>query len=1481
MVESIDWVVALSLLRWQRTRRSYDENANLAKAGIILLQPDANANFGPESALRRAELAFNVSWQRIASEVLQFAVNLSVRVQHSDVKQRSQALRLLQQVLNVFAVKGNVQQTSLPLNSCNLLLSALAEMLETIQQDTGTMQLLSDVRSVFRFLFGLSSDLAAANFRMYRPPTNVYVDFLKRSLTAVFEALKSVETSDVNEQTIALQHLYMDVVQVALSVFHELQKTQTNKKKVFLSIAKTSLRDFVAYRHALVTLLTQGIPSSKATIALLDNVIEDALFDPEHLCQYDNTMGHCAIWKANQNEMDAAQEGEKGQALKKPRTESMLKASFRLVSYQKNLFDELQRLLLDKDVPVVVKASAGGLFKMLVRGFATRIRAAASTKIEDTKIDLKTNRKRAAIVIATTSTIYSPFKFWSELCAVAYSAFQQETKKIEYLPVIVTLYHALFRVLYECDVYRVTEDTEEREQFQTMEKVLSSFVAILNAEFYDGVTSNTDQIKKECDIVSSAAQCSPNLVSCCLVPILELLGTLAVKQCSVLEKNNCLEEIGSTVVSLIRAYDSMRLLDVFLTSVSAMQRAHEGLYVLFLRPSCEYALRKAFVALPPGQMEILWKQIVEKLKSRALRDDNVVSAREVAVTRLVFSIFLQEIHVLPQNRSKVVELVLFTYKRLLSSCVDDLNEVAVPFTSYQRELFCIFGELLVFDSILDENIRNQTFNLLFAILRGSRFVSVMTQLLNYGSFETTEKKRKHTKVISYSAGHELCSTGIIKLCLFWLRRAEESGDTVNCGTNLSRKGRENVARLVLKYVVKWKCWEAVSFHLPELMANASSDECDQTFREILSSYICEAAVGDLNGPATRLLHDAAFYEIENLRDVAPKSLSIIANQFVHEIQHESVTCMMRPHCFFKLLVEVPSDYLKLKDCSNLFAAVFSFYEAITAAKYYLRDLKSEVCQTLLSWTHMHLSLIRRNDHKTQSQLTEQLRFGARIIFSQLLAGNAISMSLIAEVVGVFLDFGANGFVGELLGSILSNMNGKVEPTLMTRELKGAAVVVEALAVYRTTMPGYCMEEEAFFEKFVEIVILGKVCETMTSPLSFEVFTAIVKYQSFLLNYGKGLPMLVNFVENALTASMKLVVMSDSTSNSKLQGAAWFFFENFCNDYSSFRSFLPPLKTYGCLLAVSLSLGSRDVSELKVKGAMQALVANANREEFCLLLSTVLQELVSCVGRRKLSALLALCLLLDGDQKLNASRRLLLNERKNSILEALLQIFTINALEAEGNSSDICGGRETVYLWNLKVFVLVFCKADFFTWNSFELQHVFKGFEPLLVALSELQSGTPKYKVQDLHELWTLSYTLLLRIVRNHFISLVNGIPHLIQATNALLQLLVLASASPEYSRYCSDWSSNLARLYGYMKEHDVQLRKHVVYLLMAYFVGVTRDKLAVRYQQKLRPGVFALFDVCSSYEKEQLFGALDSTGKSVFKALDTNYKLTHRYVGKV
>lgn len=1491
---------ALKLVRWQQTRRGYDEDAELIRAGCDLLLPDDSGRFGPQSALSRAEQALNVPWQRLTSEVLQFAVFLVTKAKQDEQlrpHQTREGLRLLQLALNVFAVKdkGDKQLTTLPLNACNLLLSALAETLEKIQIGCNALQTLQDANGVFLYLFGLPSERSAAstaNFQMYRPPTNVFALFMKRALMAAFSSLNQLQ-KNCGEEKDQLEHLYVGMVHAVLFVFQELQKTQTNKKKVFLAIAKTSLRDVVAYRHALVDLQNLKVKGVDSIIVLLDRVVEDALFDVEHIRQFDGAMVHCGVWKLDGDSTKSDQNMVQDVSKAKKKRKGGKGAASDLVSYQKNLFDELLGFLTDSEVQPKLKASAGNFFEVLVRGFSTRIRAAAHAKIEDTRTDLKTSRKRAAIVIATTSTTYSPFKFWSELCAVAYLALQRQADA--FLPVLVTVYNALFRVLCECDVYRVTEDTEERDQFQTVEKILSLFLGLLHSQ-NEGCPLDAEQASEECQIVSSAVKCSPNLVNSCLAPIFRLFN-VQVLQCRTPQDadNGCarvLMTASSTVVDLVHAYDSMRLLDNFLLAVFEIQHP-EGLLTLFALPSCENSLRKAFMTLPPGQVDVLWNLFVKKIASYASTSCDSRNTSEVSIARLLFQTFIQEVHVVPQNRSKVVALVSHTHEQLSAPLVKHLEERAGSFSTYERELFCVFGELLLFDSVLSDSVREQTFDVVFDKLEGDQFSYAMQQLL---STNPTGAKRHKTlqsannAISPYSANQGLGAAGIVKVCVYWLRKAYATRTTPLGEMDTSQAEREHVARLVIDYVIRWKCWEAVSFHLPELMVNANVDDCDRFFRKMLDSYLDDIVSGNQDGAARKVICDAEFYEICNLREVAPVSFSSLVSHFTDEVVDKTSTCMAKITALFTFFLDIPVCYLHPRECGKLLLTTVALYKGISLSTDNDPNKTQAVCN-LLEWVRSQfktvgLEVYRAND----SQLLEQLRDGVRFIISQLVVDKSVSVALVAEVFGYYLDIGDNVFVKELLTNVIEKK--KQAPTKFVASMKRVIILVKALALSGKQILHTPKEEKNFINDVVDSVTRDNILKSLDGSLSLEILNALLKYQSLLyirahrnkqqLETGTSLMhLLVKRVGNALAVSMKVIVAQTSSFHDcEHNRSAWTFFKDFCEEYPSFRLFVTPLETYGCLLAASLSLVSNHsasaLEQTDARHALNALVTNANQDEYRLLLATILKELVAGKSSRKISALRALCLLLGGDRKVHASRRQALNERKESVVQTLLHNFSDQSLRI-----GVTSAASELSVLNLKAFVQVFCKAELFTWKTHELQHVFTGFQPLIAAVSSWDVAKKAYSLEQLDELWTLSYTLLLRVIRNHFASLVNGIPHFVQAANALLRMIVLVSVNDKNSRRCSEWSSNLARLYGYMKEHDVQLRKHVVYLLMTFLVGVTRDKLEVRYQQKLRPGVFALLDVCSPYEKEQLYAALDSTGKSLLKTLDTNYKLTHRYVGKV
>ncbi|KAG7401960.1 hypothetical protein PHYBOEH_008481 [Phytophthora boehmeriae] len=1210
--EDFAWDATLALVRWQRTRRGYDRDSDLLQAGFSLLEPDQSGQFGPQSELSRAERAFNLPWQRITSEVLQFAVFLVTKAKQDDElrpEQTRQGLRLLQLALNAFAVKGSggdAQFTTLPLNSCNLLLSALAETLEKAKRDGKLVQMLQDVKAVFLYLFGLPNErttATAASFQMYRPPTNVFADFLKRALTAAFQSLKELLKQEDGYQKSEEERLYVDVVHATLFVFQELQKTQTNKKKVFLTIAKTSLRDMIEYRHELVILEKQGVTGIGEITAMLDHAVVDALFDLEHIHQYDGAMVHCAVWK--QGEDVGYNENIDDDSKAKKRRKGGKGKSAGLVSYQKNLFDELLNFLSDTEVHHVLKGSAGGFFEVLVRGFTTRIRAAAHSKIEDTKTDLKTSRKRAAIVIATTSTTYSPFKFWSELCAVTYLAYQQQAKSSnnDFLSVLVTLYNALFRALCECDVYRVTEDTEEREQFQTMETVLSSFLELLSVERQGNIFGSGDQASEECQIISSAVRCSPNLVNSCLVPIFDLLGSQAARSNLISNNENLNESVVtaacSAVVDLIRAYDSMRLLDGFLRSVFVIQQAPEGLYKLFSRFLCEATLRKSFMTLPPGQVDVVWNLFVEQITSySSTSSDDTRNAHAVALARLLFQTFVQEVHVTPQNRAKVVGLVSHTHEKLLSPLAEQLSGTNESFTFYQRELFCIFGELLMFDSVLDAAAREQTFGAMFEKLKDDQFAFVMEQLLSTEILHP--KKRNKSSKMSDSAdngvttNHGLGAAGIVKICVYWLRKEKASRD-----------GRERVTRLVIEYVIKWKCWEAVSFHLPELMMNASKKECDHFYREIMTAFINESVSEGSEGTAKRIVYDASFYEILSLRGVAPISLAAIGAQHVNEVQHDVPDCMQKVRHFFSFLLGFPVTYLKPQECGDLLSIALSLYKTMSVPQK-LNFGEAEACAKLLEWVQLHFKAVALESFKSedaQPLLENQLRDGACYIVSQIVIDKAVNAALIAEILGHYLDTGSNKFVKELLGNVISNTTKKQKPA---QSLKRAAIVVAGLALCGSKRVTTCEEEMEFIENVVDLLKHEELCEAVNKPVTLEVLNALLKYQAALhaqaqrqkreqKQQGRLSELLVERVGDALASSMKFLVSnSDPTDDAELEHAAWSFYVDFCEEYASFRSFATPLKTFGCLLATALSVVSaKDTivskQEMKLRPGVFALL----------------------------------------------------------------------------------------------------------------------------------------------------------------------------------------------------------------------------------------------------------------------------------------------------
>ncbi|KAF1320339.1 Nucleolar 27s pre-rrna processing, urb2/npa2, c-terminal, partial [Globisporangium splendens] len=1457
------WGETLALVCWRQTRRGCGSDAQLIATGFQLLAPAS-------PLLERAEREFNVTWHRIVAEVVHFAIFLITKAKKDEQQRPEQthhALRLLRLSLTLFATRNHSEAMSIPTNSCNLLLAAMTDVLAGVgikhQQDGAELDVLLDVKC------------------MYKPPTNVFTDFMHRALTTCLARLAKEGVAGKTRQE------YVVLVRAIFVVFQELQRPQMNKKKVFLAIAKTSLRDSIGHRHALAQLQTRQ-PSTEITaiVDLLDRIVVDALFDAEHIREYDGALVHSSIWR-QADPSDAAGNVESVASKTKKRRKN--DGASALVSYQKNLFDEIKAFLSDPAVPLDLRSSVGGFMEVFVGAFALRIRAAAHMKIEDTKTDLKTSKKRAATVIATASTTYSPFKFWLELCVVSFLAFQERhaADAASTVALLTKLYKSLFNALCEADIYRVTEDTEDRGQFEAMESILAAFLKLVNQQGCqpDGTQDEASilLVQEHCQIISSAVRCSPNLVNSSLVSIFSILGdhfmtckqNAAVFTAVVCAGSECL-------VDLVRSYKSMRLLDKFLKSsmsTHSSKRVSEGVYALSSHSLSESVLRRAFMTLPPGQLEVLWTLFTNEFHSKYNGEDDDVFS--MCLVRFVFQIFLQEVHATPQNKTKVASLISKTHETLFTPIAAKLtsSKKSVSFSAGERELFDLFGELLSFYDVMTPAIRADTFDVILAALRKGSLVHAMKELLHMGT--QVVKKSKHALPTKIDRRD---STGIIKLCAFWLRKSASIRKDSPV-TRISESELSSVALLVVEHVIESKCWDAVAFYLPELLEVVSEEKAELLLKVLVTEYLDEEISGAVDGAASRIVRDAAFYEIQTFKVVAPRVLASLATDF------KSVSHLEKTIRLFGFLSHLPETYLDAAQCGELLVNAFAVHASLVQAKDVNSDVE-EALRVLFAWLqgafkHIAVAVYKANDDAMRKSIDN----GARFVFSQLAVGSSnadgtekIGTPLLGGILSFCLDetVGAGAFAGELFRGLISK-KAATETNLFRNALEVEALADLRLSGEKAVVRKVGDEETKFIDALLSLVDAEcsrevPCCDPLDSQQQRQ------KSQESKQSQGQRLQLVLSTrMGTVLTESMKAVVGQEQRSSRD----AWAFYSSFCQHYPAFLPSVS-LETYGCLLVVALSLVlNRERCPEDVAQANKALVANANKDEYRLLLATVAKEIQAPEWNRSVSALKALYLLLQGDRKLTASRRQHLDELKESIVGSLVQNFSRSLATTLASESDAAMASERAELctWNLQVFVLFYTKAELFTWKTHELAHIFIGFQPLIATAAHWRDHF--FSASQLHQVWMLSYTLVLRIVRHHFASLVNGTPHMIQATNALLRLLVVASTDEGMhargfdASHCVEWSSNLVRLYGYMKEHDAQLRKHVVYLMLTYLSSVTRDNLSVSLQQKLRPGVFSLLDICSTYEKEQLYAALDSTGKSLLESLDMSYKLTHRYGDKV
>lgn len=77
------------------------------------------------------------------------------------------------------------------------------------------------------------------------------------------------------------------------------------------------------------------------------------------------------------------------------------------------------------------------------------------------------------------------------------------------------------------------------------------------------------------------------------------------------------------------------------------------------------------------------------------------------------------------------------------------------------------------------------------------------------------------------------------------------------------------------------------------------------------------------------------------------------------------------------------------------------------------------------------------------------------------------------------------------------------------------------------------------------------------------------------------------------------------------------------------------------------------------------------------------------------------------------------------------------------------------------------------------------------------------------------------------------------------------------------------------------MRKCAIYLVGEHIRLSEFESIDAVIRKALLPGIFALLDICSDPEYNQIHKSLDETGKVMFKSLLVDYRRDFKFKGKV
>ncbi|KAG9402249.1 hypothetical protein AC1031_006873 [Aphanomyces cochlioides] len=1360
MAAPIDVSDVVPLLQWTSKSKVKTSSDSTIRIALALLENESN--------LSSIVAQLHVSSARILQAILDYAVHTTIKESTSD------SFHLLSMAML------RIQSYQLSLQSCSQLLNAVVTVLQAhvgiTQADQAVNErLIHNIASIFVRLFeNTTTKTFTPRFGVFKPPTDVYSNFLKDSLTALLALSRVMPCTTIADFILAILHVY-----------HALQTNQSNKKKVFLA-CKQSLQTLITLRAA----MTEQLPFSRSMVDLLDRIVADALFDREHIHGYGGLVMASSQFKPPSPASASKSDNNNGEepAKKKPKlaAKSSAAASFKL-SYQHQLFHEVRDLLKSSNASNIAEFTA-----MLVRQYVDYIRRAT----DDAKPTGDTKKRKAP---QANTAMMPTFTFWLDMTAVAMEVVRvtDGSSTLESEEGL-HLLGCLWDVMNASDIYRVAEDNAEQHQYYYLEQVVASIMdrLVLNAE-----KSLSSVVADETNMFSAMVECSPKILQPHLARVFDYLAL----RCGAARNDQDKRLAATCLAKLVESYDAMRLLEEFfgtLFDISTPEATTAICDLFHDAPRLDGASRKAFAALPSGQVESLWLFFHDALY-RAVKADN---AERLGLVRTIFALYVQEVPVLQHLQPVVHSCAKQTFDLVLWPTIATKSKTS--HTSIQRETLSLMGELL---ELTDKSI-DMTFviDTCFGHPDFLHFVQTICQ------DEETQSSRLD---------------GILKLCATRVRQLVARFDETNESVA--------IASFVLTTATNCASHACITPFLSELGVSASSKACSEFVQAMATSAIAQTL-------EPNIFLDAAFYEIRPFLAVLPVVLTRMLEQRTLALwppSKKTTLSQLSKSSAAGKFSPTPATTQELEDALAFVSAVPIPFLAGSARDQLFQcmlhidaALDGKPLEKAIAAVHLWLEhFLSAMTSPFEPSILAVFEAWASTSFASWSSNSATvnAAPLAKAVVRVLVHFHPKT-MNKVQDAVISAATAISASDRLPRSILGMVTICA---------DGWVTSAHAAGERFVATVRPLVLAQSSPSAEFASVFAALLHYdlvrakahnQELLVALG---PMLAvacrTFVNDSSSAGILRLIHVVCSHKHELH---------------------VNLAMFGRLLATLLVAFEAP----HVVDSFVALVDNASTEEFRLVWHTLTTELKVDNKTRVLAALQAFLCLLRLD-KLTPHKRYL-HESAKPFLAALVDLCPA--------TTDL----SQIHVAACEVVVQAFTKADAFGWHASDVQIALLSLRPLIA--TSLQPSSEWFA-----GVWQQSYLLLLRLLRQFSSSLPMYLPTFVAGCNALLRALLNFQNGDDNKKLLHLWASNLTRLYGYMLPQAVTLRKHMVYMLAEFFTKT--DALPQDVFETLRPGIYALLDVCSKYEKDQLYGSLDSTAKVVLKTMDAHYKETHQYTGKV